>query len=58
MGPTIHPSETVTLMVLYALKGGGKRAFYRWVAHDGRAFFPGLPERTRLFRLFAATGEL
>ena len=51
----LYPSETVTLGILYALKGGGKRAFYRWLVRDWLAFFPRLPERTRLFRLFAAT---
>ena len=50
----LYPSETVTLGVLYALKGGSKRAFYRWLRRDWRAFFPRLPERTRLFRLLAA----
>ena len=49
----LYPSETVTLGVLYALKGGSKRAFYRWLVRDWRAFFPRLPERTRLFRLWA-----
>jgi len=39
--------------VLHALKGGGNRAFYRWLTHDYRALFPRLPERTRLFRLFS-----
>jgi len=47
------PSEIVTLGVLFALKGGGSRAFYRWLARDYRPLFPKLPERTRLFRLFA-----
>ncbi|MDE2809245.1 MAG: hypothetical protein OXN90_12580 [Gemmatimonadota bacterium] len=50
----LYPSKVVTLGVLYALKGGGKRAFYRWLVRDWRAFFPRLPERTRLFRLLAA----
>lgn len=50
----LHPSEIVTLALLFALKGGSGRAFYRWVCRDYRAWFPGLPERTRLFRLFAA----
>lgn len=49
----LHPSEIVTLALLFALKGGSGRAFYRWVCRDYRAWFPGLPERTRLFRLFA-----
>ena len=53
----LYPSEVVTLGVLYALKGGSKRAFYRWLVRDWRAFFPRLPERTRLFRLFAAHAD-
>ena len=44
------PSELVTLGILFALKGGGGRAFYRWLKRDYGAWFPGLPERTRLFR--------
>jgi hypothetical protein len=48
----LHPSEVVTLALLFALKGVGNRAFYRWVSRDYRALFPHLPERTRLFRLF------
>ena len=27
----LYPSAVVTLGVLYALKGGSKRAFYRWL---------------------------
>src|SRR6266852_527078 len=49
---TLWPSEIVTLGMLHALKGGGNRAFYRWLTRDYRALFPQLPERTRLFRLF------
>jgi hypothetical protein len=48
----LYPSEIVTLAVLFAIKGVGDRAFYRWIARDWRALFPKLPERTRLFRLF------
>jgi len=48
----LWPSEIVTLGMLHALKGGGNRAFYRWLTRDYRALFPQLPERTRLFRLF------
>src|ERR1044072_9727091 len=48
----LGPSEVVTLGLLHALKGGGNRAFYRWLPRDYRALFPHLPERTRLFRLF------
>jgi hypothetical protein len=52
--PEAHlwPSEVVTLGLLHALKGGGNRAFYRWLTRDYRALCPRLPERTRLFRLF------
>jgi hypothetical protein len=38
---------------LHALKGVGNRPFYCWLTRDYRALFPRLPERTRLFRLFA-----
>jgi hypothetical protein len=31
--------------VLFALKGVGNRAFYRWVSRDWRSLFPALPER-------------
>jgi hypothetical protein len=48
----LHPSEIVTLAVLFALKGVGERAFYRWINRDYRSMFPKLAERTRLFRLF------
>src|SRR6266700_4840609 len=48
----LWPSEVVTLGLLHALKGGGNRAFYRWLTRDYRPLFPLLPERTRLFRLF------
>ena len=53
--PEAHlwPSEVVTLGLLHARKGGGNRPFYRWLTRDYRALFPRLPERTRLFRLFA-----
>lgn len=53
----LYPSDVVVLAVLYALKGGGNRAFYRWLVRDWRAFFPRLPERTRLFRLFVAHAD-
>jgi hypothetical protein len=49
---SLYPSEVVTLGILFALKGVGNRAFYRWLARDWRPLFPKLPERTRLFRLF------
>jgi hypothetical protein len=49
----LYPSELVTLGLLFALKGGGQRRFYRWLRANYHAFFPRLPERTRLFRLLA-----
>jgi hypothetical protein len=54
---SLYPSETVTLAVLFALKGVNTRAFYRWVWRDWRGLFPRLPERTRLFRLFRTHQE-
>jgi hypothetical protein len=48
------PSEIVTLALLFALKGVGNRPFYRWLRRDYLPLLPKLPERTRLFRLFAA----
>ena len=48
----LYPSEVVALALLFALKGRGNRAFYRWVFKNLRHLFPNLPERTRLFRLF------
>jgi hypothetical protein len=51
---SLYPSEVVTLGLLFAIKGVGNRAFYRWIERDCLSLFPLLPERTRLFRLFAA----
>lgn len=48
----LYPSEVVTLALLFALKGSGNCAFYRWVNRDWLHLFPYLPDRTRLFRLF------
>lgn len=48
----LHPSEIVTLAMLYTLKGVGQRAFYRWLLANHLALFPNLPERTRLVRTF------
>jgi len=47
----LYPSEIVTIGLLYAIKGVGQRAFYRWLKRDYLHLFPHLPERTRLFRL-------
>lgn len=50
----LYPSELVTLGMLWALKGGSQRAFYRWLKSNWCFLFPRLPERTRLLRLLAA----
>lgn len=54
---TLYPSELVTVALLFAAKGGSGRAFYRWLVRDWTGLFPRLPDRTRLFRLFAAHAE-
>jgi hypothetical protein len=50
----LYPSELVTIGILRALKGGGSRAFHRWLKRDYDALFGGLPERTRLERALKA----
>jgi len=47
----LYPSEMVTIGLLFALKGGYFRAFYRWLQRDYAVLFAGVPERTRLQRL-------
>ena len=47
----LHPSEVMTLGLLYALRGQGFRAFYRWVQKELKALLPILPEQSRLFGL-------
>jgi hypothetical protein len=47
----LYPSEIVTIGVLFALKGGHFRAFYRWLKRDFASLFAGLPDRTNLQRL-------
>lgn len=42
---------------MFALKGVGEHAFYRWLSRDYRPLFPKLPERSRLFRLFKTHQE-
>ncbi len=44
----LYPSEVITIGILFALKGGRFRAFYRWLKRDYDALFGGLPERTAL----------
>jgi hypothetical protein len=50
----LYPSELVTIGLLYALKGGFFRAFYRWLQRDFETLFVQLPERTRLHRALRA----
>jgi hypothetical protein len=47
----LWPSELVTIGLLFVLKGGYFRAFYRWLKRDYEYLFGGLPHRTRLQRL-------
>jgi len=53
----LYPSELVTIGILFALKGGYFRAFYRWLKRDYEELFAGLPERTRLQRALNAHQE-
>jgi hypothetical protein len=46
----LYPSELVTIGLVFALKGVGCRAFYRWFSRNFSGLFPRLPERSRLFR--------
>jgi hypothetical protein len=46
----LYPSEVVTIGILFALKGGHFRAFYRWLKRDYDKLFGGLPDRTNLMR--------
>ncbi len=41
----LWPSELVTIGLLFALKGGYFRAFYRWLRRDYAALFGGGAER-------------
>ncbi len=50
----LYPSEVVTIGVLFALKGGSFRAFYRWLKRDYDRLFAGLPDRTTLLRQLRA----
>lgn len=49
----LWPSELTTIGLLFALKGGYFRAFYRWLKRDYEPLFVRLPDRTRLQRLLA-----
>ena len=46
----LYPSELVTIGLLFGLKGGSLRSFYRWPARDYTDLFGELPDRTRLQR--------
>ena len=46
----LYPSEVVTIGILFALKGGHFRAFYRWLKRDWDGLFGGVPDRTALLR--------
>jgi hypothetical protein len=48
----LYPSEIVTFALRFARKGVA-RAVYRSLRTNDLAWFPGLPERTGLFRLCA-----
>ncbi len=39
----LHPSEVIILMLLFAMKGGHYRAFYRWILYNYRCLFPNAP---------------
>lgn len=54
----LYPSEVVTIAILFTLKGGHGRAFYRWMNQNWRGLFPKLPHRTRLFCLFVTHQHL
>jgi hypothetical protein len=48
----LSPSDVVTLALRHASKGGGTRAFSRWLTRAYLPWFPHVPERTRLARRF------
>jgi hypothetical protein len=50
----LYPSEVVTIGILFALKGGHFRAFYRWLKRDYDRLFGGLPDRTTVQRQLRA----
>jgi hypothetical protein len=54
----LYASEIVTIGLLFALKGGRYRAFYRWLAANYRSWFPALPDLSRLLRLLEAHADL
>lgn len=53
----LYPSEIVTIGLMFALKGGKYRPFYRWLVANLGAWFPNLPEQSRLHRLLRDYGH-
>lgn len=47
----LYPSEVVTVGMVFALKGGRFRPFYRWFKREYGPLLPHLPDRTRMLRL-------
>lgn len=54
----LYLSEVVTIAILFALKGGHSRAFYRWLKKNWQAEFPNLPHRGCLLRLLVSHQRL
>jgi hypothetical protein len=46
----LYPSEVITIGILFTLKGGYFRAFYRWLKRDWDSLFGRLLHRTTLQR--------
>ena len=53
----LYPSEIVTIGLMFALKGGKYRPFYRWLDANFHLWFPTLPEQSRLHRLLRDYGH-
>ena len=53
----LHDSEIVTIGLLFSLRGGQYRPFYRWLKANHHSLFPKLPELTRLLRLLRRCGH-
>lgn len=53
----LYPSEIVTIGLLFALKGGKYRPFYRWLDNNYHHLFPKLPEQSRMQRLLRNYGH-
>jgi hypothetical protein len=54
----LYASEVVTIGLLFSLKGGRYRAFYRWLDANYRSWFLKLPEQSRLHRLLGEHADL